>query len=401
MPKHRFLSENEKLVNTFKQYNISRYSLHFVDNLMEKKFRQEYLQNDKIKTFIAFLFGVIPTLIFILNDIRFYGFSQKTYELLIIRSIFLLIAAIVIYTVFKTDNENTVDYMNLTGAFVGMVYPLYVSLLRPKNFSMDVLIEILFLIVNFVILPNRFFFQLFIGTSMAAGIILKLFFYKELEPTAETAIFVVVILSYGIGLFFSRHFHFEHRTLFSFLQRERALINEIKDMSIRDSLTGLANRKGFNDFIAEALQRSYRLNRPGHLLYLDLDDFKAVNDSRGHHCGDSVLQEVAARIRSCLRVVDFAARIGGDEFVVVLEALNSENHPHRVAERLLASISEEYLCDGQSVAIGVSIGIAYFGPKPTDLTTILRKADTAMYRSKKQGKGQISTFDPEKDGRLS
>ncbi len=187
-------------------------------------------------------------------------------------------------------------------------------------------------------------------------------------------------------------------TWFNDISEIRRARFQLKHMATHDSLTGLANRMRFNEFMEEALTRSRRLNKPGSLLYLDLDGFKAVNDSYGHNMGDFLLQQVAKRLTSTLRETDFVARLGGDEFAVVIEALSEQVRPQQVAKKILHSIREPYENDGNRAKIGVSIGIAYFGPELMGLKAITRCADSAMYRAKHGGKGRICVYDSNLDG---
>ena len=169
-------------------------------------------------------------------------------------------------------------------------------------------------------------------------------------------------------------------------------------MATHASLTGLANRMRFNEFMTKAMARSRRSKKAGSLLYLDLDGFKAVNDSYGHHMGDFLLQRVADRLTSTLRETDFVARFGGDEFAVILEALTDLTEPEKVGQKILNNIKMPYEKEGKRATIGVSIGIAYFSPESTNEEIINRHADRAMCRAKNGGKGRICIYDPNIDG---
>lgn len=187
-------------------------------------------------------------------------------------------------------------------------------------------------------------------------------------------------------------------TWFNDISEIRRAQAQLKQMATHDSLTGLANRMRFNEFIAEAIARSRRSNKAGSLLYLDLDGFKAVNDNYGHHMGDFLLQQVAERLISTLRKTDFVARLGGDEFVVIIESLTDLTEPEKVGEKILNTIKMPYKKEGKRATIGVSIGISYFGPELMNTEIINRNADRAMYRAKHGGKGRICVYDPKIDG---
>jgi diguanylate cyclase (GGDEF)-like protein len=159
----------------------------------------------------------------------------------------------------------------------------------------------------------------------------------------------------------------------------------------RDSLTGLPNRALF----LERLERSLndRHHGPVVVLFIDLDRFKAVNDSLGHQAGDELLTEVAARLRETLRGTDLAARLGGDEFAVLLEG-ESADDACRVAERIAVRIAEPFRIADRTVYIGASVGVAQCEPTGAEAAELLSNADVAMYRAKKAGAGRVVVFEP-------
>ena len=129
------------------------------------------------------------------------------------------------------------------------------------------------------------------------------------------------------------------------------------------------------------------------VLYLDLDDFKLVNDTLGHDHGDALLVAIAGRLRACLRQVDTAARLGGDEFTVLLEDLSSESEAMAIADRIAIALRAPLLLGDREVFVKVSIGIAVSGQR-ADPKDLLRQADLAMYRAKTNGKARFKMFDP-------
>jgi len=152
-----------------------------------------------------------------------------------------------------------------------------------------------------------------------------------------------------------------------------------------DHLTGLVNRSLFRDRLIQAMARSKRLQQPLGLMLLDLDRFKAVNDTLGHDIGDELLKAVSERLKSCVREVDTVARMGGDEFTVILEGVPSEASIVVVAKRITESISSAFELKGHSVSIGISIGITVYPHDDQGIDELLKHADEAMYRAKQQG----------------
>jgi diguanylate cyclase (GGDEF)-like protein len=173
--------------------------------------------------------------------------------------------------------------------------------------------------------------------------------------------------------------------------------DRIERLAHYDSLTGVANRNLFKGSLDEALEKYSRHNTPFAVLLLDLDKFKSVNDALGHHCGDALLKQVAGRIKAQARDVDTAARIGGDEFALIvapgLSAL--QDSAATLAARLVQAIAEPYEIDGHPVGIGCSIGIAVVPEHGTSIDEILRNADLALYKSKDAGRNCFSFYSPE------
>jgi len=170
-------------------------------------------------------------------------------------------------------------------------------------------------------------------------------------------------------------------------------IQELERQASQDSLTGLNNRRRFEEDLAAAMARSRRDGSTGALLMLDIDEFKRVNDSRGHPAGDRLIQEVAGVLRRRARESDTLARLGGDEFAVILPRC-SRGEAQLAAEAIAAEIRghrSEEAGDG----VTVSIGIAMFGEDPrTGVATVVSEADTAMYAAKDEGRDAVRVFDP-------
>jgi diguanylate cyclase (GGDEF)-like protein/PAS domain S-box-containing protein len=173
----------------------------------------------------------------------------------------------------------------------------------------------------------------------------------------------------------------------------RTLEEQLERRAFHDDLTGLANRALFADRVAHALSRSVRQGEVGvAVLFIDLDDFKAVNDGLGHGAGDELLRGVAARIRSGLRPGDTVARLGGDEFAVLLEDVPSLDYASEVAARVIELLLLPIEMAGVSLAVPASVGVT-LAARGCSVESLLRDADIAMYNAKSQGKGQVALFD--------
>jgi len=172
------------------------------------------------------------------------------------------------------------------------------------------------------------------------------------------------------------------------------LEEQLAHQAFHDPLTGLANRALLLDRIDHALKTTRRdPKRQLALLYLDLDDFKTVNDALGHEAGDALLREAAARLAGALRPGDTASRLGGDEFAVLLEDLPERDLAYEIGARLLESLQSPFHADGDGVCINASIGIAVSTGTEEDAAALLRNADLAMYRAKGEGKGRFEIYE--------
>jgi diguanylate cyclase (GGDEF)-like protein/PAS domain S-box-containing protein len=187
---------------------------------------------------------------------------------------------------------------------------------------------------------------------------------------------------------------------FSDITLSKRAQDEIQQLAFTDPLTGLPNRRLLMDRLKHALATSARNKREGALLFIDLDNFKTLNDTLGHDIGDLLLQQVTQRLINCVREGDTVARLGGDEFVVMLEDL-SENaqeaamHAESVGEKILASLNQIYRLAGYEHHSSASIGLTLFGNKRETVDDLLKRADLAMYSSKTAGRNTLRFFDPE------
>ncbi|THC42223.1 GGDEF domain-containing protein [Massilia sp. Mn16-1_5] len=184
------------------------------------------------------------------------------------------------------------------------------------------------------------------------------------------------------------------------ISERRRAVEEARHLAEHDPLTGLPNRILFMDRLEQAMAAITRRQRQFALMFIDLDHFKAINDSRGHEVGDAVLQEVAHRLRRCVRRVDTVSRLGGDEFVVLLADLGGVDQAGHVAATILQSVSRPIDTPGGAISLSVSIGIAVCPGDGEDEKTLLRHADVAMYHAKESGRNAFHFFSQEMNSRV-
>ncbi|MDO8292426.1 MAG: EAL domain-containing protein [Gallionella sp.] len=176
--------------------------------------------------------------------------------------------------------------------------------------------------------------------------------------------------------------------------------DEIHRLAFYDSLTGLPNRRLLLDRLQHALASSARSGRHGAIMFIDLDNFKVINDTRGHDRGDMILIETARRLQSCVREGDTVARLGGDEFVVMLEDLGSKAkeaaaQAEEVGEKIRGNLNQSYMLDENGYRSTASIGISLFVDRTTSADTLLKNADIAMYQAKGAGRNAVRFFNPD------
>jgi diguanylate cyclase (GGDEF)-like protein/PAS domain S-box-containing protein len=167
---------------------------------------------------------------------------------------------------------------------------------------------------------------------------------------------------------------------------------QLTHQAFHDALTGLPNRALFHDRLGHALTRRSEDASTVAILFLDLDDFKTVNDSLGHEAGDEILVEVSNRLQSCLRSSDTPARLGGDEFAVLLEGISDISEAVEAGQRIISSLERPLRLRGREITTTASIGISLGLPHISDAQELLRDADTAMYAAKGRGRGSIEVF---------
>ena len=186
------------------------------------------------------------------------------------------------------------------------------------------------------------------------------------------------------------------------ITERRRTEQQVRILAFRDSLTGLANRAAFRLHLDNAVHRAARTGKALGVLYLDVDQFKRVNDTFGHSAGDGLLRMVAEQLTTCIRESDvihasldpetMIARLGGDEFTILLDGLNEPSDASRVAQRVLAALSRTMFVEGHEIRTTASIGIAVFPHDGNDVESLLRNADSAMYHAKELGRANFQFY---------
>jgi len=211
-----------------------------------------------------------------------------------------------------------------------------------------------------------------------------------------TVVGALVVGSYREGRTYSRA---DREVLLAFAEHVSLAVTDAKTLhdmheAFHDSLTGLASRALFMDRLDHGLACAAREESQVAVLFVDLDRFKVVNDSMGHAAGDLLLVEVADRLRTCLRDTDTAARIGGDEFAVLLQDLHGPQLATIVADQIIEVLHAPFEIRGKQVYINASVGVAFNTPNAQDAETLIQNSDLAMYQAKKSGTSACQVFEP-------
>lgn len=183
--------------------------------------------------------------------------------------------------------------------------------------------------------------------------------------------------------------------LFTDITQNRKNEEQVRQLAYYDALTGVPNRRLLEDRLDHAIRHAHRKAMQLAVIFMDLDEFKQVNDTLGHSVGDELLAQFTDRVRGCLREDDTLARLGGDEFIVLLPEMENIGHVIAVAERIIGVNSEPYTIGEERVTIGTSLGISLYPDDGETVEELINGADVAMYRSKRDGRNRYNLFNPD------
>ncbi|MDD5180781.1 MAG: diguanylate cyclase [Gallionellaceae bacterium] len=183
--------------------------------------------------------------------------------------------------------------------------------------------------------------------------------------------------------------------LFSDISERKVAEERMHHLAHYDVLTDLPNRALFRDRLQQAFATAKRGKARLALMFVDLDEFKPINDTHGHNIGDMLLKEVATRIQDCVRESDTVARIGGDEFIVLLPTIDAKDDAMKVAEKIRYALDQHFELASESLHISSSIGVAIYPEHGSDEKMLLKNSDTAMYHAKKSGRNNVQLYRPE------
>ena len=191
------------------------------------------------------------------------------------------------------------------------------------------------------------------------------------------------------------------QVIFHDITEQKKNLDKIEYLALHDHLTGLANRRKLQDSVGHAISIANRDGGIFFLMFIDLDNFKNVNDTMGHDAGDELLKIISVRLKECIRESDMLCRAGGDEFILMLNGVAKVEDAMIVADKIIANVSREIMISGRSLFITPSVGISVFPFDGSDFLTLSRHADLAMYQAKESGRNSYKFFLPELDSHIS
>ena len=262
------------------------------------------------------------------------------------------------------------------------VYAL-LQAMTPRPLIQETYAFILMMMGAYTVLALQFGYALLVSSLITLVVLLDIFYLTPGMSIGEFSALVyaataMLLVSTGAYLFDR-----ERRRSFYMRRQLEAEREESHRLALHDSLTGLPNRRLLMEKLQHAIERAQRYQRHAALMFLDLDGFKQVNDTQGHDAGDSLLVEVARRLKSVARQVDTTARLGGDEFVLLFEDVMDRSDVTPLAERVMRVFEEPVQVSGTEIQVAASIGIAFYPGDGETADQLLIAADKAMYLAKK------------------
>jgi diguanylate cyclase (GGDEF)-like protein len=309
----------------------------------------------------------------------------------------------------RSDSEHIQALVRIVIAILGLLYVMYINASEKLTVGQTHVPPLVLLVVSvsigifllIVIWPQASPSRRLIGMVFDFG--MTSYFMYVMEDNGILFFPVYLWVTIGNGLRYGARYLYTAMAMliglvalplyFSILLKQlnsqhdelKKLYEQMARHATHDSLTNLPNRKHFLDQLADAITSARQDKRSFTVLYLDLDGFKAINDDLGHAVGDKLIENTARRLEKCIRKGDMVARVGGDEFIVLLQDIETFD-VSRVAEKIIKSLSEPFMLSDQTLSVTTSVGVATYPEDGEDISTLIHSADSAMYEAKRNGK---------------
>ena len=362
----------------------------FRDPDTERRYREAYIDSDRRQAILTATIILVPMLGFAFTDAAFFAGKGIPLQLVLARAGIVAVSFALIARLRWDIGPEAFDRMMGAWWLLLAAFILYVNSTRPPGYLLHNAIDGALAMVTFVLPLIAFPLQLLPPLVLATGNVIEAVSVRDVVGVAPVIVLpITYLMVMCIGSAAAWRLHGMRREQWLALQEQYALQARLEELANTDALTGVLNRRQFMALGEAELVRALRHRRPMGLLVLDLDHFKRINDTWGHETGDQALVAVAGAIAHELRAVDAFARMGGEEFAVLLP----ETPPvevHRVAERLRATVAALHWHPTEAGArLTLSIGTASLEAGDTTVADVLRRADKALYEAKHAGRNRV------------
>jgi diguanylate cyclase (GGDEF)-like protein len=375
---------------------------------LEERFRKETLSRDKTQITIVLVITLFLILGFIAMDLNWIQNDNALRITIVSRCVAAVISLGAIWVVQRFSVVKSVDRIVFCWMVINIFHLLIVNAVRPTGYLPVVVWDLLTIFGIYFFVPIPFHYQMVSAFLLSGGSILIWVIIRiPLTGVYETlAVLTAYIISNIYGIFLSRQMNKSRRQQFMFLVQESELRanlseravelekahEELEQLAMTDSLTGINNRRFFMQLISDEVERTRRYGHPLSLLALDIDNLKEINDMYGHEVGDELLRSFSNHCKSNLRPSDKLARLGGDEFAALL-IQTDENTAQIIAERLRGTVEGmEIQMNNHKIKTSVSIGLVTATDDILTVEELLNKADEALYQAKNRGRNQVATW---------
>lgn len=395
--------KNEKqMAENSKTWHISPLTAEFTDPQTEAGFRA-HIADSMARHLRAALWGWAALLVLMCwLDYQFNGFDLNGRLLFVSRVTIIAGLLLLIIRSWRSPIDITDGYAITFMEVIGFAAYFLIFLLRPSLTSYNLGMMMVLLIATYVFVPNR------LMTAMVAvlfGIVgmMATMWLIGMENSSQIGLLILMVIPSVLGHGAAHRLHRTEREQYALLRKAEAanaqlvreieqrkqLERELKHQAITDPLTGLFNRRHFDELYERERERARRHGTPLTLVMVDLDFFKEVNDRYGHECGDIVLRDVAQFLRDGLRQPDLVGRLGGEEFVLLLPETDTEE-ARVMIERLRSRLAERVMVvAGESVSVTATFALAAVHPERDSLNDALRVVDLALYQGKDEGRNRL------------
>jgi diguanylate cyclase (GGDEF)-like protein len=351
---------------------------------LEPAYRKHVLQFDLAQISLVVLILNAFSIYLIRTDYGFFGWSRMFFALILARLGVLAFSIVSLVRLRKTATPQTLEKWVIALTLLGILMTQFIQLTRPIDYLGYVPISSLVLFCLYLILPIHLKVRLGLVGLYTLLDFINLSMRKPLNTAEWRSVALTTLAANLMGLFVSSLVHANRRANYLLLQKERAANQELHELAMIDPLTLVKNRRMFLEQGEIEINRCRRYDNPFTLALIDLDQFKQVNDTLGHHAGDEVLGHFARLMDGNTRGQDLFARLGGDEFGLLMPG-TSMKEAEQVVERLIQLChAAEFSAAGQSVQIRMSIGLAH-DQVNASLDMLMRQADQALYGAKRAG----------------